>query len=247
MPDAYYEDEYLADLYDRIEVRNGPDEQFYFALAREAGRVLDIGCGTGAMLHHLRDTGHTGRLVGLDPATGVLARARRRDDVEWVQGYLADAGFRGAFDLAYMTGHAFQVLPDDVAAVELFAAVREALVPGGRFAFETRNPAARAWERWTPEDVSEVRDRDGRPVRVWHEVEAVTADADPLVTFTETFAVEGEADPRVSRSTLRFPRDTTVDRLLAEAGLAVEARHGWWDRTPFTARSREIVTVAVRQ
>ncbi|WP_460607001.1 class I SAM-dependent methyltransferase [Jatrophihabitans fulvus] len=247
MPDAYFEDEYLADLYDRIEVRNGPDEQFYFALARRAGRVLDVGCGTGAMLHHLRDTGHTGRLVGVDPAAGMLARARRRDDIEWVQTYLADAGFRAGFDLAYMTGHAFQVLLDDDAARELFEAVRKALVPGGRFAFESRNPSARAWEGWKPDGVSEVRDRDGRMVRVWHEVEEVTADPDPLVTFTETFAVDGEAEPRVSRSTLRFPRESTIDRLLADAGLVVEARHGWWDGAPFTAGSREIVTVAMRR
>jgi len=33
-----------------------------------APSVLDVGCGTGAMLHEARQLGHVGRLCGLDPA-----------------------------------------------------------------------------------------------------------------------------------------------------------------------------------
>ena len=61
------------------------------------------------MLHEARDAGHKGRLCGLDPAAGMLAQARKRADIDWVQGDLATAEFDGAFDLAVMTGHAFQV------------------------------------------------------------------------------------------------------------------------------------------
>lgn len=242
MPDAYYEDDRLAELYDRIEQRLGPDEQFYLRLARDAERVLDIGCGTGTMLHHLRDTGHRGRLVGLDPAAGMIARARRRDDVDWVHGHLGDAGFEAEFDLAYMTGHAFQVLLTDTDVTDLLVAVRRALAPGGRFAFETRDPAARAWERWTPDDVREVVDGEGRTVRVWHDVEAVEGE---FVTFTETFETDGEQD--VSRSTLRFLTATRLDAMLTGAGFAVAERFGDWDGGPITPHTREIVTVAVPQ
>jgi len=48
-----------------------------------AGSVLDVGCGTGSMLHRARDRGHAGRLVDLEPDRAALARARRRTDVEW--------------------------------------------------------------------------------------------------------------------------------------------------------------------
>ena len=51
------------------------------------------------------------------------------------------------FDLVVMSGHAFQVLLGDDEIRSALAAVRAALVPGGRFAFETRNPPARTWER----------------------------------------------------------------------------------------------------
>jgi SAM-dependent methyltransferase len=241
VPDLHFSDEYLASLYDVLENHGAADEHFYLALLRSADRVLDIGCGTGFMLHEARAAGHRGRLVGLDPASGMLHQARRHDDVEWVEGYLPEAGFVAEFDLVYMTGHAFQVLLDDAATVELLRAVHRALVPDGRFAFETRNPLARAWDRWTPDDVCEIVDDAGARVRVWHEVESVGGE---LVSFTENFASDTWAEVKVSRSTLRFIHAEHLDRLLAECGFAIDERYGDWDRSLFTPLSREIITVA---
>jgi hypothetical protein len=51
------------------------------------------------------------------------------------------------------------------------ATIRSALTEHGRFAFETRNPLVRSWERWTPDNVTEVTDAAGDVVRVWHEVQ----------------------------------------------------------------------------
>ncbi|MFN2559905.1 MAG: trans-aconitate 2-methyltransferase [Jatrophihabitans sp.] len=241
MPDAHFADEYLASLYDIFENHGRADEKFYLNLVHSADRVLDVGCGTGTMLHAARDAGHRGRLVGIDPAAGMLAQGRRRGDIEWVEGYLPAAGFTAEFDLVYMTGHAFQVLLDDASVLELLRAVQRALVPGGHFAFESRNPQARAWEKWTPDKITEAVDPHGRRVRAWHEVEQVDGD---LVTFTETYAVDGMADPMISRSTLRFISAEHLDHLLTAAGFAVDERYGNWDRCLFTPASPEIITVA---
>jgi SAM-dependent methyltransferase len=240
VPDQLFDDPYLASLYDRLAVDRG-DENFYLHLMHSVPRVLDVGCGTGTLLARARQAGHTGRLCGLDPAVGMMTQARRHDGVEWVPGTLPDAGFDSEFDLVVMTGHAFQVLRTDDDVREFLAAVHRALTDSGRFAFETRNPLARAWERWTPDDVTEITDEAGARVRVWGEVESVDGE---WVTFTENFAVDGRPDPLVSRSTLRFLSAARLDHLLTEAHFVVDERYGDWDRTLFTPTSREIITIA---
>jgi SAM-dependent methyltransferase len=242
--DEHFEDAYLATLYERLNPW-GPGDDFYLHLIGSAQRVLDVGCGTGALLRRARRDGHHLRLVGLDPAAGMLAQARRHgDDLEWVQALLPEAGFTSEFDLVVMTGHAFQVLLTDHEVRELLAAVHRALVPEGRFAFETRNPWHGAWEHWTSERAVEVEDDAGTRVRVWPEVERVEGE---LVTFTETFASRSWAEPRVSRSTLRFLPAEELDHRLAAAGFVVDERYGYWDRSLFTPTSPEIITVASRR
>ncbi|MCM2575849.1 class I SAM-dependent methyltransferase [Streptomyces meridianus] len=243
---AEFTDADAAALYDLLnpwDPGRFPSDAFYDELVTAAGSVLDLGCGTGAMLHRARERRHTGRLVGLDPDRAALARARRRTDVEWVEGTAADACWDAEFDLATMVSHAFQCLVTDEDLRASLAAVRAALGPEGRFAFETRHPQARAWEDWNPSNATDVVAAGGRALRVWHEVEDVTGD---VVTFTETTAEAGGAVLRVDRTSLRFLDVPALDAFLTEAGFAVEARYGDWHSGPLTAASREIVTIARR-
>jgi SAM-dependent methyltransferase len=62
---------------------HSPGDRFYHELVMAAGSVLDVGCGTGAMLACAREHGYRGRLTGLDPDGAALERARRQADVEW--------------------------------------------------------------------------------------------------------------------------------------------------------------------
>ena len=52
-------------------------------------------------------------------------------------------------DLAFMSGHVAQFILNDAEWLETLAGVKEALRPGGYLAFESRDPRAREWERWT--------------------------------------------------------------------------------------------------
>jgi SAM-dependent methyltransferase len=245
MVDLLFSDARLAALYDLMCPWDGREDfGFYLPLVMSARSVLDVGCGTGMLLHRAREAGHTGRLCGLDPAEGMLAQARRRSDVEWVRGDLASVAWHAEFDLVVMTGHAFQVLLGDDELRVALAAVREALREDGRFVFETRNPAARAWERWTPDRAIEVVDASGARVRNVSEVREVRGD---LVTFTQTFAGAGAQPPPVSYSTLRFLGAERLAGFLSGAGLAVERQFGDWDRCPVTHSSPEIITVAARK
>ncbi|WP_063784307.1 class I SAM-dependent methyltransferase [Streptomyces sp. SBT349] len=243
MVDRQFSDAALTALYDPM-AAGRRDFGFYLPLVMAARSVLDVGCGTGELLRLARESGHSGRLCGLDPAGAMLDRARRRADVDWVQGDLASTRWEGEFDLIVMTGHAFQVLIGDNELRTALAAIRSALTEEGRFAFETRNPRARAWESWTPDAAEEVTGPTGEVVRVWHEVE--TPVRGELVRFSTTFEGHGWARSRVSRSTLRFLGADRLGSFLAGAGLPVKEQFGDWDRSPLTATSAEIITLARR-
>ena len=91
----------------------------------------------------------------------MLQVARARSDIEWILGDLSSASWHREFDLALMTGHAFQVLVGDDEIRRALATIRTALAPGRVFAFETR----------TPERGVVFADRDGTVVRFETEVE----------------------------------------------------------------------------
>jgi SAM-dependent methyltransferase len=233
----------LAELYDRWNPGEGRDDfGFYLPLILAAGSVLDVGCGTGELLGLARQAGHAGRLCGLDPADGMLRQARRRPGIEWVRGDAASAAWDREFDLAVMTGHAFQVLVGDDEIRASLAAVRAALTPDGRFAFETRHPLARAWEGWTPDRAVEIMGPAGAVVRMAHRVEAPFDGR--TVSFVTTYTSPAWDRPRVSRSTLRFLGAGSLARFLSAAGLVIEEQFGDWDRSPLTAASPEIITIA---
>lgn len=242
MVDRSFADLSLAALYDSLNPW-GPGDDFYIGRVMSAPTVLDVGCGTGRLLAAARRAGHPGQLTGLDPAAAMLVQARRREPgVEWVLGDLRSRAWYGEFDLVTMTGHAFQTLLGDEELRTALRAVRAALADGGRFVFETRNPAARAWESWTPDRVYEAADENGTVAWMWHEVvHPVTGDR---VTFTSTFEGVRWTHPQVTTSTLRFLDPPALEKFLTEAGLVVEEQYGDWGRSPVTQASPELITVA---
>ncbi|MFK3981681.1 class I SAM-dependent DNA methyltransferase [Micromonospora sp. NPDC050397] len=245
MVDHQFADADLARLYDVFYPWEQRDDlAFYLPLVMSARSVLDIGCGTGMLLRQVREHGHQGRLCGLDPGHGMLERARERTDVEWLLGDLSSATWDREFDLAVMTGHAFQVLLSDEDLRAALLTIRSALTDGGRFAFETRNPSDRAWRYWTPEHGREVTVPTGAVVRMEHEVEQPVRDG--FVTFTTTYTSPTWAGSRTSRSTLRFLDRDQLRAILVATGLVVEEQFGDWAGGPLTDTSPEIITIARR-
>jgi SAM-dependent methyltransferase len=234
--DRQFSEPKLANLYDAF-CAGRRDFDFYLPLVMSAERVLDVGCGTGELLRLARKAGHTGRLCGLDPAEAMLNVARKRQDIEWVLGDLSSAGWVHEFDLIVMTGHAFQVFLDDDELQVALTAIRSALDEHGRFIFETRNPPFRGWRGGGPSEVS----HEGAVVRVSGPPPEVEGER---VSFTTVFSSAAWEEPKVSRSTLRFLGRESLSGFLTNAGLAIEAQFGDWDRQPLTETSYEIITVA---
>ncbi|WP_375424693.1 class I SAM-dependent methyltransferase [uncultured Friedmanniella sp.] len=221
-PDATFADPRLAVLYDAL---NGDrrDLDAYVAIAHEveARRVIDVGCGTGALAVRLAGRGVT--VIGVDPAGASLDVARTKPDAElvtWVHGDVTSlVALEPAADLAVMTGNVAQVFVSDEDWYATLRAVRSCLRPGGWFVFETRRPEVRDWETWTSAPGS-VALPDGRAATVSC---TVTEVALPLVTFEGSTAV-GEEVLR-STSTLRFRDRGELERDLGRHGFdAVEVR-----------------------
>lgn len=243
MIERHFTEDRLAALYDLFyPPERRADLAFYLPLVLSARAVLDVGCGTGALLRLAREAGHPGRLCGLDPALGMLNQARQWPGIEWVHGDLTTVRWEQEFDLVVMTGHTFQEFVEDDEIRAALAAVRAALVDGGRFAFETRNPLDRAWERWATEYSGEVTDATGAVVRCEYWVE--TPVEGDVVRYGSVFTSPGWDQPLVSRGVLRFLDAETLAAFLSDAGLVIEEQFGDWARNPLTATSPEIITIA---
>ena len=235
-----YSDAEAAALYNVLNPW-GPSDDMYLALAMASPSVLDVGCGTGTMLHRARDAGHTGRLTGIDPDRAALDIARRRGDIEWIRGTAAEMTWDREFELAVMMSHAFQCFVNDDDLRASLTAIRRALVDGGRFGFETRNPAMREWEEWHPGNPLDVVDPAGQALRISYQVLSVDGD---VVTLTETTSDPEGTVLRVDQARLRFLDADALGCSLAEAGFTIEAQHGGWSGEMLAATSREIITTA---
>jgi SAM-dependent methyltransferase len=221
VPDAIFADRRLAEIYDWMEIER-PDLDAYVAMAQEymAQSVLDVGCGTGTLCLLLAAAGLD--VVGVDPAVASLDVARSKGGAENVQWILGDAMQLPPMhvDLAFMTGNVAQVFLTDESWTGTIRAIRAALKPGGRFVFETRNPARQAWLGWNREQTEAVVTVPGvGEVKGWCEL--VNVD-EPFVSFRWTYEFVESNETVSSDSTLRFRSQSEIEESLVANGFVVE-------------------------
>lgn len=217
--DLHYTDPRLVELYD-LENVWGPDNDFWLQLADDlrAGVIIDLGCGTGLLTRALAVGERS--VIGIDPSPAMLAVARRgrgADKVRWIQGDAAALGAMGA-DLALMTGNVAQVFLDDEVWESALRSLPSALKPGGRLAFDSRNPGVREWERWTKESTYQRLETPDGPVETWIEVVAVEGDL-VRVEGHNLFVLSGELI--VAPSTLRFRSAAEIAQSLERTGFVL--------------------------
>ncbi len=218
--DAEFGNPRLAGVYDALDPDRS-DLVLYLDLVEELGarRILDVGCGTGTLALLLAGRGCD--VVGLDPAHASLEVARVKPGAERVTWFEGDARSLTVVDrdLVTMTANVAQAITDPNEWVTVLQAIRGALAPGGSLVFETRDPAARAWEVWTRGATQRTvtLGRAGE-VTTWTEVVDVEW---PLVRFRSTWQFTADNAVLTSTSTLRFRTENEVRSGLREAGLEV--------------------------
>lgn len=239
--DPLYDDPGLARFYD-LDNDWGADRDFCLDLARGVGSVLDLGCGTGALA--LRIATETGtEVTALDPAAAMLDIARTRPGAErviWVKADARSAALGRHYGLILMTGHAFQVFLSADDRARCLDTIARHLAPGGRFIFDSRNPAVREWEDWRP-DLSRRHFEDpeiGR-IEAWNDV--CWDAARRIVTYETVYrtCVDGREYRAASR--IAFPDFDELSRQIADAVLEVGRWYGNWSGAPLHAESPEFI------
>jgi len=188
------------------------------------------------LLHRAREAGHAGRLCGLDPDAGMLSRARRWTDIEWVLADAASAKWDREFDLAVMSSHAFQFLVTDDDLRASLAAVRAALVDGGCLRSRRGNPSC---------GNGAVIPSNSFTRSILPALRCSRYDIEGLVGMSFELARHSPARPGTSHMwsgrACGFLDVSSLARFWSER-IAVEEQFGNWDRQPVTDTSREIIT-----
>lgn len=119
---------------------------------RSVARALDVCCGTGAGMRHLRPLCRE-EVVGIDMSAGMLAQAESLvaqapgdAKIRLVRGDAFAMPFDREFDVATCFGALGHILPKD--EEKFLAAVHATLAPGGRFVFVTSTPPPVFSLRW---------------------------------------------------------------------------------------------------
>jgi SAM-dependent methyltransferase len=104
----------------------------------EGSHVLDIACGSGVLARQaLSKTGGSGRIVGIDPAPGMIAAAMELEpNIEWVLGSAEKMEFDDSGFDSIVSQFGMMFFKDrNVAASEIFRVMK----PGGRLAVAVWN------------------------------------------------------------------------------------------------------------
>jgi len=237
--DDPYGDEQLVHLYD-LDNPPGDDHAYYRSLAEGTTKVIDVGCGTGLLTRSLVAPGRA--VIGIDPSPTMLGYARRQPGAEavtWIDGDHHVVEPSGDADLVVSSGNTMMHVAEHQASVTALAA---ALRPGGMFAFESRNPAARAWEQWTSDATYGERDTAAGHLKEWLELIEI---AGGRVVF-DAHNVFPDGHDAVYRNVLYFRTADEITADLRQAGFTGVTIESGWHGEPPTADAPMLVVRATK-
>jgi SAM-dependent methyltransferase len=245
----------IATYYDLLHGEMVEDLPMWEALAAAAdGPILEVGCGTGRLLLHLAQAGHS--LTGLDLSTTALDAVRRKLEATGLTGQVntLQADMRQfelpdrAFALALLPLNTFMHCHTAAEQQATLRAIHHHLRPGGKLVIDLFYP--------DPAMLAEV---DGR---LYFEAEISDDLTGHIVQWTWRHEIDlagqmrhltyilDEIDPegnirRVSLPfSLRYVYRFEMELLLEAVGFTVETIYGNYEMDPFDSHSPRMIFVA---
>lgn len=245
----------IPELYDHLPAYNlRRDVEFYIDFCRQAGEVLEVGCGTGRVLIPAALAGCD--VTGLDKSRHMLTRCRgkvdalpgsARDRITLVEADMTDFQLARTFKLVIAPFRPIQHLTTVDEQLSFLRCVHRHLLPGGRLVFDVFNPdlALLAAERSSDEteDTPELSLPDGRRLRRTFRV-LRTRYSEQCNDCELIYYLDGN---RIVQSfSMRYFFRFELEHLLARSGFKVTALYGGFDRSAFADNSPEMIFAAVR-
>jgi SAM-dependent methyltransferase len=222
-------------------------EQFYLTEARKgAGRVLELGCGTGRLTLPIAQNGID--IIGADLSRSMLDAARARAataevDVRFVQADMRHFDLPGRFSTVLIPGNSLLHLLTIEELKQCLTGIHRHLEPGGRLVFDI--------SKW---DMSRYARDPGQRYPAF----AVSHPKTGEISIEETTSYDAAAQVRdvvwylsapgapdfrriEYRLRVIFPQELLL--LLECAGFRLEARYGEFTREPFEASSPRQVCI----
>ena len=201
--------------------------------------LLDLGCGAGRHLVALHSAGFR-HIVGLDLSAELLEIAAQRltkagaEGIKLVNADMAHIPYEEHFGTVLSLFTSFGYFERDEENVTVFAAVRKAALPGGRFLIDYMN------RDWVIANLvgQEEKDVAGRRVRIERRL---TAGRRRVEKTTRVLGPEGEEKTYHESVRLYSPLD--VEQMLEAEGFVNVRRYGSLRGAPHRSESPRLILV----
>jgi SAM-dependent methyltransferase len=212
----------------------GPTVELLAELAGD-GAALEFAIGTGRVAVPLAARGVP--VSGIELSTHMAGQLRAKEDAQHIEvtiGDMATTRVDGAFRLVYLVFNAIGLLTTQEQQVACFVNAAAHLEPGGCFLIEVGVPDLR---RLPPGEDARVFAHSPGYVGYDRYTDFVAQQA-----MSHHF-VAGESGVRESKTPFRYVWPSELDLMATLAGLTLQHRWAWWDRSPFTGESLSHVSV----
>lgn len=202
------------------------------------GRLLEFGIGTGRIALPLARRGVA--VVGIDlsrPMLDELAKKPGSETIDVIVGDLATTRVEGPFSLVYLVFNTIMNLTTQAEQVRCFRNAADHLEPGGAFVVEVAVPDLR---RLPPGESHVVFRADASGWGI-DEYDVVNQ---RLVSHHVDRTEKGMTQFSMP---FRYVWPAELDLMAEVAGMQLSERHADWQGAPFTAESRQHVSVWLKE